>query len=69
MNWISVNDRLPEEDELVFTYASSLDNTEKPNIGFLYKGVWVNRRFNGLVDVTHWCEITDPNKDERTDNR
>lgn len=62
MNWISVEDRLPEYGELVITCASSLSNTEKVHIGFFYKGVWTNRQYNDLVDVTHWCEITEPSE-------
>ena len=58
MKWISVKDRLPENDDTVLTYTSLgysfnhflniTDNGKKKNI------------WNGCAKVTHWMPLPEP---------
>lgn len=65
MEWISIEDRLPEKDGFYLVYAKS-DNPFIPEvyvqeyvqeIGFTYDGEWVDTR------ATHWMPLPKPPKE------
>lgn len=56
--WISVNDRLPEEEVRVLVYLDSNRNYTKTDTDRLINSKWV--RWDR--DVTHWMPLPDPPK-------
>ncbi|PPK98987.1 DUF551 domain-containing protein [Parapedobacter indicus] len=65
MNWIGVNERLPEESEeaklLLFYEDGTFDKVRFYNGQFEglfdpFDGIWSH------TEGTHWCDVTPPNK-------
>lgn len=56
--WISVKDRLPEEDTWVLVYAKQ-GSYMNLKVDYIHDGQW----FNSLL-VTHWCYLPEPPKGE-----
>ena len=55
--WISVNDRLSEEDKRVLIYD---DVCREIVISYLYDGVWHGESYQEEHDVSHWMELPVP---------
>ena len=55
--WISVKDRLPEEDTWVLVYAKQ-GFYMNLKVDYIYHGEW----FNSLL-VTHWMPLPEPPKE------
>lgn len=57
MNWISVEDRLPDHDNTVLIYSPHLIHSIK--MGYYYRSKWFALS-GGREDITHWAELTKP---------
>lgn len=59
--WISVDDKLPPEEEDVFVYAKS-DVFVYYGVGYLCDGTWMDGEFAKINDheVTHWMPLIEP---------
>lgn len=54
MNWISVNDQLPENEQEVLVCAKSKNGSRTVDKGYILNGRWVHR---GTAEITHWMPI------------
>jgi len=56
MRWISINEKVPKDDETVIIYH---DVTRRTSIGWYDEEDCVFFNYDGIlpVVVTHWCEI------------
>lgn len=57
MNWISVEDQLPEQDQLIIYHAPDIFGPDHPQMWFgkYDNGVFYSRQgFFGGGEVTHW---------------
>jgi hypothetical protein len=71
MNWISVEDRLPENEEFEECASRYLVYVGKYGHGFgMYmNGFWYKNYCSLYIDVTHWMPLTPPsNKQEESHN-
>lgn len=68
MKWISVEDRLPENDDLVFTYPPD-DHGNISYTGYYNKigAQWITTDYDPnygieevVIDVTHWMPLPPP---------
>ncbi len=59
-NWISVKDRLPEEDVRVLVYINSERSYTKIDTDRIKYGKWIR----WYKDVTHWQPLPEPPKEE-----
>ena len=61
-NWISVEDRLPDDQEEVLVCTRSKNGYRN-----IDKGYWSIDRFihRGRAEVTHWMPLPEPPKGER----
>jgi len=67
-DWISVKDRLPENDDnylILFEYGRYRFN-ERVIVGFYSNNKWcVSGHSNNLDTVTHWMPLPEPPKDNQ----
>jgi uncharacterized protein DUF551 len=59
MNWISVKDKLPSEDEWCIL---ALGDLQTVTFGVLMGGKWFNPDLNYhlITEVTHWMALPEP---------
>ena len=64
--WISVKDRLPEEDEdiIAFCYYHESWQTQVCHLSSNYEGQWYTSVAGQWVRVTHWMPLPEPPKGE-----
>ena len=62
MNWISVKDRLPEENERAIVFAPTNINAPIDGDRFI-NSRWVRYGYK----VTHWMPIPEPPEEKRND--
>ena len=55
--WVSVNDRLPEEDKRVLIYD---DVCREVCVANLYEGTWHGEAYQEEHDASHWMELPAP---------
>lgn len=63
MEWISVNDRLPEDGQKVITTKNGIVDIqwyEKRRNGWISQGNW----FWSMATVSHWMPLPDPPKED-----
>lgn len=67
MEWISVDDRLPEDFESHESfYIVSSKGLVCFSTAFFKDGeFWSSKDFVGLTDVTHWMPLPEPPKDNQ----
>ena len=58
--WVSVKDRLPEEDKRVLIYD---DVCREVCVSYLYEGVWHGEAYPKEHDASHWMELPAPPAD------
>lgn len=58
MEWISVKDRLPEEDTWVLVYSRQGRYTNL-KVDYIHGGKWFHSFY-----VTHWMPLPEPPKEE-----
>lgn len=58
MNWISVEERLPSDDEYVLVH--SINGTE---IGLFFHSYFTDFNDNAIYDITHWMPLPEPPED------
>lgn len=56
MEWISVKDRLPEENKLVLTFIKRVDYPSYYKLNFRQEGMW-REDLNFLDTITHWTPL------------
>lgn len=62
MEWISVNDRLPDDGQEVVTYKNGIyeiQKYEKRRNGWISRSYW----FWTMATVTHWMPLPEPPKE------
>ena len=60
--WISVEDRLPDDNIAVLVYMPGV--SEPVWMGIHFDGMWASFDGGGLgADVTHWAELPEPPKE------
>ena len=59
MDWISVDDRLPENDALVF-FSHFTGTQVGLDIAFYDDGQWWNNSDRLVLGVTHWMPLPKP---------
>lgn len=62
MNWIGVNDRLPECEAEVLICTRSKNGSRNIDKGYLIDGRWAHR---GTAEVTHWMPLPELPEDEK----
>jgi len=73
--WISMKDRLPEEDKQVLTYAIQSKNIHDDGFpyqtGVYIRGRWLTDHFcesSFIENVTHWMPLPEPPKELKDEN-
>ncbi len=56
MTWVSVEEQLPDDDTEVLVFTA----TAYHFLAFVDCGEWKHEDGAPLGDVTHWCELTEP---------
>lgn len=59
--WISVKDRLPEDQEEVLVYTRSKNGIRNIDKGYMAIDHFIHR---GCAEVTHWMPLPEPPKGE-----
>ena len=62
MNWISVRDRLPEDQVEVLVATRSKNGVRNIDKGYLAIDHFIHR---GRAEVTHWMPLPEPPKEEK----
>lgn len=65
MNWISVRDRLPEDQVEVLVATRSKNGVRNIDKGYLAIDHFIHR---GRAEVTHWMPLPEPPKEENETN-
>lgn len=67
MNWISVRDRLPEQDQMVLTWSYD----EIIAWGAIKHGVWsaIRDEYGQEITITHWMPLPEPPKDDNLETQ
>lgn len=60
-NWISVNDRLPEEDKRVIVCCRTKKGVQNINLAYQCNGFWHGS--GSMSSVTHWQPLPEPPKE------
>jgi hypothetical protein len=64
MSWISVKDRLPEDEEITALVLISGDGWHDHDFAYYYSAKWYDKYDDIVEGVTHWQELPEPPKDE-----
>lgn len=64
MNWISVNERLPDDDITVLIYMPGNKCGETVWIGYHDADEWYEPEGLCVDEVTHWMELPEPPEKE-----
>jgi hypothetical protein len=69
MKWISVKDRLPEENDYFLCYRTNIYRGKEISLyevlEFIEKfKVWRGNGYPNTEDVTHWMPLPEPPKDD-----
>ena len=62
--WISVNDRLPEEELIEVLVLISGDGWHDYDIAYFALGKWHDKYDDHVEGVTHWQPLPEPPKEE-----
>lgn len=66
MEWIDVNDKLPKQLDIILVYGKVGDLPVYGMFTALVAGDSFLCLGNKIHSVTHWCEITPPEKEHKT---
>ena len=67
MNWISVEDRLPEEGRFVLVYVQVGAHSYFYAINFIHQGRWYNKvrhKWGVKTNPIHWMPLPEPPKEK-----
>ena len=63
--WISVEERLPPENQPVLVYImSKMSDWKCVLIDMMWRGEWVENPDRETHDITHWMPLPEPPKEE-----
>lgn len=61
VQWVSIDDRLPNEHQDILVYYYGNKNSEHfPELQFIKQSSFYNNEFECDEDVTHWAILPDP---------
>lgn len=61
--WISVKDRLPEEDYNVLVFCDGCGSSDYVSIGKYLLGRWIDKFDSCVLDAISWMPLPEPPKE------
>lgn len=62
MEWISVNDRLPEDNGKLQKFLVCRNQLSATGGNVLIETEYFTNKFSGLNNITHWMQLPEPPK-------
>lgn len=62
MEWISVNDRLPEDNGKLQKFLVCRNQLSATSGNVLIETEYFTNKFSGLNNITHWMQLPEPPK-------